>query len=41
MADGADDNEKTEEPTPERRKKARDDGQFARARDTTSAGASA
>jgi flagellar biosynthetic protein FlhB len=35
MAGGADDNEKTEEPTPERRKKARDDGQFARARDTT------
>lgn len=35
MADGADDNEKTEEPTPDRRKKARDDGQFARARDTT------
>lgn len=34
MAGGADDNEKTEEPTPERRKKARDDGQFARARDT-------
>lgn len=29
-----DDGEKTEEPTPERRKKARDDGQFARARDT-------
>lgn len=29
-----DDSEKTEEPTPERRKKARDDGQFARARDT-------
>lgn len=36
MADGSDDDsEKTEEPTPERRKKARDDGQFARARDTT------
>src|SRR5882762_369222 len=35
MADGSDDNERTEEPTPERRKKARDDGQFARARDTT------
>src|SRR3954469_18553318 len=34
MADGSDDNERTEEPTPERRKKARDDGQFARARDT-------
>jgi flagellar biosynthetic protein FlhB len=32
---GADDNEKTEEPTPDKRKKARDDGQFARARDTT------
>src|SRR5689334_22903053 len=31
---GEDDNERTEEPTPERRKKARDDGQFARARDT-------
>src|SRR5688572_5257754 len=29
-----DDSEKTEEPTPEKRKKARDDGQFARARDT-------
>lgn len=28
-----DDSEKTEEPTPERRKKARDDGQFARSRD--------
>lgn len=34
MSGGADDNEKTEEPTPERRKKARDDGQFARAKDT-------
>jgi flagellar biosynthetic protein FlhB len=34
MSDGADDNEKTEEPTPDRRKKARDDGQFARAKDT-------
>lgn len=31
---GDDDNEKTEEPTPERRNKAREDGQFARARDT-------
>jgi flagellar biosynthesis protein FlhB len=31
---GDDDSEKTEEPTPERRQKARDDGQFARARDT-------
>lgn len=31
---GEDDNERTEEPTPERRKKAREDGQFARARDT-------
>jgi flagellar biosynthesis protein FlhB len=29
-----DDSEKTEEPTPEKRQKARDDGQFARARDT-------
>jgi flagellar biosynthesis protein FlhB len=29
-----DDSEKTEEPTPERRQKARDDGQFARARDS-------
>lgn len=29
----ADDQEKTEEPTPERRKKARDDGQFARGKD--------
>jgi flagellar biosynthesis protein FlhB len=34
MSDGSDDNEKTEEPTPDRRKKARDDGQFARAKDT-------
>jgi flagellar biosynthetic protein FlhB len=34
MSDGSDDSERTEEPTPERRKKARDDGQFARARDT-------
>ncbi len=34
MAGGADDNEKTEDPTPERRQKARDEGQFARARDT-------
>jgi flagellar biosynthetic protein FlhB len=35
MAGGSDDDsEKTEEPTPERRQKARDDGQFARARDT-------
>lgn len=34
MSDEADDSERTEEPTPERRKKARDDGQFARARDT-------
>jgi flagellar biosynthesis protein FlhB len=35
MSEGADDDtEKTEDPTPERRKKARDDGQFARARDT-------
>lgn len=34
MSEGSDDSEKTEEPTPERRKKARDDGQFARARDT-------
>ncbi len=33
-AGGDDDNEKTEEPTPERRQKARKDGQFARARDT-------
>jgi flagellar biosynthetic protein FlhB len=31
---GEDDSERTEEPTPERRKKAREDGQFARARDT-------
>src|SRR5258706_13107905 len=31
---GNDDNEKTEEATPERRNKAREDGQFARARDT-------
>ena len=31
---GDDDNEKTEDPTPERRNKAREDGQFARARDT-------
>src|SRR4051812_45002616 len=31
---GEDDSERTEEPTPERRKKARDDGQFARAKDT-------
>jgi flagellar biosynthesis protein FlhB len=29
-----DDSEKTEDPTPERRSKAREDGQFARARDT-------
>jgi flagellar biosynthesis protein FlhB len=29
----ADDSEKTEDPTPDRRQKARDDGQFARARD--------
>ena len=34
MSEDADDSEKTEEPTPERRQKARDDGQFARARDT-------
>jgi flagellar biosynthetic protein FlhB len=34
MAEGGDDSERTEEPTPERRKKARDDGQFARAKDT-------
>src|ERR1041384_2799515 len=34
MAEGGDDNERTEDPTPERRKQARDDGQFARARDT-------
>jgi flagellar biosynthetic protein FlhB len=34
MSEGADDSERTEDPTPERRKKARDDGQFARARDT-------
>jgi flagellar biosynthetic protein FlhB len=34
MADGDEDTERTEEPTPDRRKKARDDGQFARARDT-------
>jgi flagellar biosynthetic protein FlhB len=33
MADGDDDSEKTEDPSPERRKKARDDGQFARAKD--------
>lgn len=39
MAEGADDNERTEEPTPERRKKAREDGQFARARDTTAVAA--
>lgn len=31
---GEDDSEKTEDPTPERRRKAREDGQFARARDT-------
>jgi flagellar biosynthetic protein FlhB len=31
---GEDDSERTEEPTPERRNKAREDGQFARARDT-------
>jgi len=34
VSEGGDDSERTEEPTPERRKKARDDGQFARARDT-------
>ena len=34
MSEDADDSEKTEEPTPERRQKAREDGQFARARDT-------
>jgi flagellar biosynthesis protein FlhB len=33
MADGGDDSEKTEDPSPERRKKARDEGQFARAKD--------
>jgi flagellar biosynthesis protein FlhB len=34
VSEGSDDDEKTEEPTPERRKKARDDGQYARAKDT-------
>lgn len=34
MADGSDDDsEKTEDPSPDRRKQARDDGQFARAKD--------
>src|SRR5215216_1140983 len=40
MSDGSDDDsEKTEDPTPERRQKAREDGQFARARDSTAVAA--
>jgi flagellar biosynthetic protein FlhB len=34
MSEGGDESDKTEEPTPERRRKAREEGQFARAKDT-------